>query len=194
MHRLSTSFVLGYHGCSLPVAESLLAGEPFKRSENDYDWLGPGIYFWQANPRRARRFALEKRKREGGDWTPSVVGAVIDSGLSLDLSTDAGIEQVKVAHEALIASFKDASAKPPRNAGGRDLLLRKLDCAVMGMLHDMREAHNLARIDTVSAIFVEGDPIYSNSGFYEKTHIQICVCNPDVIEGVFRVHKSDLAD
>ena len=31
-------------------AERLLAGEPFQKSINDYDWLGHGIYFWEANP------------------------------------------------------------------------------------------------------------------------------------------------
>ncbi len=186
--------MLGYHGCSEPAAEAVLAGKAFKPSENDYDWLGPGIYFWQANPKRALRFALEKRDREGQDWMPSVVGAVIDPGLCLDLSTVAGIDQVKVAHTALISSFMDAGAEPPRNVGGRDLLLRKLDCAVMRMLHDMRAAEDLLPIDTISGIFVEGAPIYDNSGFHEKTHIQICVCNADVIKGVFRVRDADLVD
>ena len=54
MQRLSFGFVLGYHGCDQTTGESLLAGSPFKPSENDYDWLGPGIYFWEANPLRGR--------------------------------------------------------------------------------------------------------------------------------------------
>lgn len=52
MHRLSSSFVLGYHGCDQSVGEALLRGEPFRISNNDYDWLGPGVYFWEANPER----------------------------------------------------------------------------------------------------------------------------------------------
>jgi hypothetical protein len=51
---LTTSFILGYHGCDADVATRLIEGEPFKASENDYDWLGPGIYFWESNPQRAR--------------------------------------------------------------------------------------------------------------------------------------------
>ncbi len=42
MHRLSSCFVLGYHGCDRDVGERLLAGEAFQPSDNDYDWLGPG--------------------------------------------------------------------------------------------------------------------------------------------------------
>jgi hypothetical protein len=45
VHRLATSFILGYHGCDANVAKKLIDGKPFKKSENDYDWLGPGIYF-----------------------------------------------------------------------------------------------------------------------------------------------------
>lgn len=39
--------VIAYHGCDVETAERLLSGEPFKPSQNDYDWLGEGIYFWE---------------------------------------------------------------------------------------------------------------------------------------------------
>jgi hypothetical protein len=42
MHSLSTSFVLGYHGCDRETGERLLLNEPFRPSENTYDWLGKG--------------------------------------------------------------------------------------------------------------------------------------------------------
>lgn len=59
MHSLSTSFVLGYHGCDASVGERLLRNSPFKNSENSYDWLGHGIYFWESNPDRALDWARE---------------------------------------------------------------------------------------------------------------------------------------
>ena len=194
MHRLSTSFVLGYHGCARSVAEGLVAGQPFKPSENDYDWLGHGIYFWQANPMRALQFAEEKKKRASADWNPAVVGAVIDPGLCLDLSTRSGIAQVRDAHQSLLQSYKAANLELPSNAGGGDMLFRRLDCAVIQMLHDVRKTKGDEPIDTVSGVFVEGDPIYATAGFYEKTHIQVCVCNSDVIKGVFRVQHNDLTE
>lgn len=101
MHRLSTSFILGYHGCDKSVAERLLKGEPFRKSENDYDWLGPGVYFWEANPRRALSFAGEAKNRKSFQIkAPYVVGAVVDLGLCLDLASEAGIEQVRFARDA----------------------------------------------------------------------------------------------
>lgn len=130
--------------------------------------------------------------RESGDWAPAVIGAVIEPGLCLDLATQAGIDQIRIAHQVLEWSFKESGAEPPKNAGGRDLLLRKLDCAVVRVFHDIRHALKKEPVDTVAGVFVEGDPIYENAGFYEKTHIQICVCNPRVIKGVFRVRDEEL--
>jgi hypothetical protein len=45
LHRLTTSFVLAYHGCDKSVADELLRDEKFRNSENAYDWLRSGVYF-----------------------------------------------------------------------------------------------------------------------------------------------------
>ena len=100
MHTLSTSFVLGYHGCGARVARKLLNGDNFRRSENDYDWLGHGIYFWESNPRRGLDFAKELKKRGKAIGTPALVGAVIDLGFCLDLTTLSGLDQVKTAYDS----------------------------------------------------------------------------------------------
>src|SRR5215470_14088035 len=68
--------VLAYHGCDAAVAERLLAGEPFRRSENDYDWLGAGVYFWEYGADRALQFARDQQRR-GQVAEPAVVGALV---------------------------------------------------------------------------------------------------------------------
>ena len=60
MHNLTASFVLGYHGCDRDAGEKLLQNEQFRPSENSYDWLGSGIYFWEANPDRALDWAIQR--------------------------------------------------------------------------------------------------------------------------------------
>ncbi|WP_213804636.1 hypothetical protein [Granulicella sp. dw_53] len=194
MHRLSSSFVLGYHGCQRQTGEKLLAGEPFVPSENDYDWLGPGIYFWESNPRRAMEWAAlsHQRKYPEGLSEPFVVGAAIDLGFCLDLLSSNGLAAVKAAHEDFAYHLQMSNRPLPRNSGGEDLLSRRLDCAVLGHLHDIRSRSIQPAFDTVRGVFIEGAPIYPNSGFREKTHIQIAICNPDVIKGVFRVPQKDL--
>jgi hypothetical protein len=85
------------------VGEYLLKGEAFKPSENAYDWLGPSTYFWEANPTRGLEFAREAKGRPGCKIsTPYVIGAVIDLGRCLDLSTASGIRMARRAYESLV--------------------------------------------------------------------------------------------
>ena len=43
--------VFGFHGCESRVADAVLAGKAkLLASENTYDWLGSGIYFWEHGP------------------------------------------------------------------------------------------------------------------------------------------------
>jgi len=187
LHSLASAFILGYHGCDRRVGERLLSGTPFLPSNNAYDWLGPGIYFWEANPRRGLDFARETtRRKPAGIEEPFVVGAVLDLGLCLDLTTTAGIEWVKIAYENLARSAATwGSVRMPTNSA--DGLRRNLDCAVIRRLHSILEAQDLPAVDTVKGVFTEGGPIYPGAGFDEKTHIQIVVRNQRCIKGVFRV-------
>ncbi|MCK1671705.1 hypothetical protein [Bradyrhizobium sp. 150] len=194
MHTLASSFVLGYHGCDESIADKLLAGADFKESTNAYDWLGHGIYFWEANPLRGLEFAneLKSNKRSAARISkPTVVGAAIDLGLCLDLSSSAGIEQIKIAHRRLIQISEKADFELPKNYS--DGLRRNLDCAVIETLHQIRREAGEPPIDVVRGVFLEGGPIYPSAGFCEKTHTQICVRTPESIKGVFRVPKRHLS-
>jgi hypothetical protein len=192
VHSLSTSFVLGYHGCDRGTGERLLLNQPFRPSENSYDWLGSGIYFWEANPTRALEWARQRANRpfrgDKSTYDPFVVGAVIDPGFCLDLTSSSGIHAVQAAYENFQSLAAASGARMPENIGGADYLLRNLDCAVINFLHRLRDRAGEQPFDTVRGVFVEGSRIYTNSGFREKTHIQICVRNSANIHGVFRVH------
>lgn len=188
MHHLSTSFVLAYHGCDRDLGEGLLSGaKSFKPSNNDYDWLGPGVYFWESNPQRALEFAREKFKRGEEIRKPFVVGAVVDLGLCLDLTTKDSIENLRAAHGTLLRTIP---AGGPLPVNGPELWRRRLDCAVIKFLHLIRQNPEVAPIDTVRGIFTEGKPIYDGSAFLEKTHVQIAVVNLSCIKAVFRVPKT----
>lgn len=73
----------------------------------------------------------------------------------------------------------------PQNSGRNDKPLRRLDCAVIERFHQMNKDLNRQEYDSVSGIFLEGNAIYPGSGILEKTHIQICVRNPNCIKGYF---------
>ncbi len=175
------------------MADRVLSGEDFRSSDNDYDWLGPGIYFWEANPWRGLDYARELKRLDHGPriTTPAVIGAIIDLALCLDLTTTAGTQHVKEAHKRLVQISNEAAWPLPSNSG--DLLRRNLDCAVIRLLHEIREEAREPPVDTIRGVFIEGAPVYPDSGFFEKTHVQVCVCNPESIKGVFRVPRRFLA-
>ena len=62
--RVRLPFVTGYHGTRKDAAERILA-EGFKKSENDWEWLGHGVYFWQDGPARAKEWARTWLGRKG---------------------------------------------------------------------------------------------------------------------------------
>lgn len=172
-----TRIVLGYHGCDPAFADSLLRGDTpvdgWRPSENEYDWLGHGIYFWEFAPERARVWS-----GKGG-----VVGAVIQLGSCLDLTeiafTDllAGqFDLVREAHE------RDGKAMP-RNVGGN----RQLDCFVVNELVTKSTAGvGGSLFQTVRGSFQEGEPAFPGSGILRESHIQVVVRDRRCILGVFR--------
>ena len=79
--------IFGYHGCDRRVADAVLAGKAkLQASENTYDWLGKGIYFWEHGPARAMEWAEQQAKRKGSRIKqPAILGAVIQLGNCFDL-------------------------------------------------------------------------------------------------------------
>jgi hypothetical protein len=193
--------VLAYHGCSLETAQQLLGGSLFQPSTQDYDWLGAGIYFWENDILRAYQWANESRLSFDH---PSVVGAVIELGNCLDLTTQSGISAVKVAYDKFILTSKSDGVPIPANVDSvknpsGDKILRRLDCAVMNYLYkiakiEQESAPQSQPFATVRAMFPEGTELYPGAGFRDKTHIQLCVREPEQIMGVFRIPEWQLIE
>ncbi len=177
--------VIAYHGCDAETATRLLGGEPFKKSQNDYDWLGEGIYFWEYGADRAMQFALDQ-KRRGKVTTPAIVGALIQLGRCFDLMDTRFTDELSLAFERL-KDLHDRGGQPlPVNAGNTpDKLLRRRDCAVFNWYLTRLEERGVL-YDTVRCGFVEGPPAFAGSGILHQSHIQIAIRNPACVVGVFR--------
>jgi hypothetical protein len=197
MYSTRSGLVLGFHGCDESVALKVLTGkEPLKKSTNNYDWLGHGIYFWENSPSRAMEFATHLQKLPNRSirkiTTPAVIGAVIDLGFCLDLLDFENLQLLKTAYKALLSTSNFIVFPENKSIGGiGDLLLRDLDCAVIEALHKMEENSHQPPFDSIRGVFYEGDELYPNAGFREKDHIQICVRNPNCIKGFFLPRKLD---
>lgn len=115
MYSTRSNLILGFHGCEKSEQQKLISDSSYVRiSDESFDWLGHGMYFWENNPERAMLWAKQKKKA---------------------------------------GTLKEPS------------------------------------FDSVRAAFIEGDTIYPGAGFNEKTHIQICIINPDCIKGFFLPRK-----
>lgn len=177
--------VIAYHGCDRAVATRLLDGEPFRKSQNDYDWLGEGVYFWEHGHDRAMQFAREQQRR-GKVEHPAVVGALLHLGNCFDLMDTRCTEELGGAFAEFRESYAREGMSIPKNDGDTpDRLLRRLDCAVINF-YMKKLGEKGAGFDSVRGAFVEGRPAYEGSGIFHKSHIQLSIRNNDCIVGVFR--------
>lgn len=166
--------VIGYHGCSREAASALLAGQPWRRSANAYDWLGEGIYFWEYAPYRALAWA-----RECFGEQAAILQATLRLGHCLNL-LDVGHQQAlrRIYAEAQQLSASAGVPLPLNTARGAHFL----DCYIVDrycrMLADDPDA---ATMQTVRGCFPEGDPIYPGSKILTEAHVQIAVRDADCI-------------
>jgi hypothetical protein len=150
-----------FHGCDKDVAEAVLSGQAtLQPSENDYDWLGNGIYFWVDSPERALSWANLRRS------SPSVIGAFAYPGNCLNLTDYGVMNELALAYEATLGIFAAAGTPLPVNS----------------VRENGQEAY-----DTVYGVFEEGELVYPGAGFRDRTHVQIAIRNPEMILGYFRV-------
>ena len=181
--------VTGYHSCNKEIGVRVLNGvEQFKPSNNRWDWLGPGLYFWEQNPDRALEYAIQSAS--GTQFNkiqikiPFVVGTSIHLGNCLNLMEPESLAIMREAYEGLCKTLKEAGKDLPVNDGPK----RMLDCAVLKFVHQSRRDRGQAPYDTIRAAFQEGREVYPTAPFTSQLHIQICVINLSLIKGYFLPH------
>lgn len=185
MYQNLPNLVIGFHGCKKAVFNQVIVeNKTLRQSANAYDWLGHGIYFWEQNYQRALEWAINRYKEDA-----AVIGAVIDLGHCLNLTDSSSSEILQQGYEQLKAFCLAAGISVPKNSAPNkdsDVLLRNLDCAVIQQIHDYNKQSGNREYDSVRGIFEEGGEAYPGSAFKERTHVQLCIRNPNCIKGYFR--------
>jgi len=97
------------------------------------------MYFWENSWYRAEQFA-----RDRAITLPAIIGAALHLGYCLDLADSESLSHLSASYSALKDTLETAGRSLPSNKPGSslssdDLLLRKLDCAVINFLHSERE-------------------------------------------------------
>lgn len=185
MLQLKQQLFIGYHGTSKKIATDLInTPQNIKFSHNDYDWLGNGFYIWEYNYKRALTWADNRYKENA-----AVVGIIYILNNCFDLTEQEYIDLLKEYYSLFEHHCKQNKIKIPENLrhkkeSANDNILRYLDCSVIEFVLGNNLKEN--RFDSVRSLFIEGNPIYQNAGFYDKTHIQVCLRNKGCIKGVFK--------
>ncbi|MBC7379392.1 MAG: hypothetical protein H7346_18395 [Burkholderiaceae bacterium] len=189
MYQRLPSWTLGFHGTDESTVQKILNDKSghVEQSRNAWDWLGNGAYFWENDPTRAFQFATSRMKWLGiTDTKPAVIGAVIDLGRCLNLFDQPGLVELKAAYKSLEDDAASVGMPLPENHGKTpDRIFRRLDRAVFENLHLIRSFLRYDAYDTTRAPFMEGAPLYNNTSFRERNHIQIAVRNMACIKGYF---------
>jgi hypothetical protein len=163
--------VYGYHGTSHLAAASILQSG-FLSSHNAYDWLGDGIYFWQDAPQRAWDWA---EARWGA--RAAVLGSLLAVDECIDLLDIPWQQPLVAAYHSLVALMQQQQLALPVQTSGA----HRLDRAVLNhVVHLLGRQGVLIRV--VRSAFQEGTPIYPGSLLYERSHVQITIRDPALIQ------------
>ena len=186
MPILNPYSVIGFHSCDREVGLRILNGkDELVASKNSWDWLGPGIYFWEQNPSRALEYAIESSQRIQFNKvpikTPFVLGAIIELQECLNLVESESLKILGKAYIHLKELVEEAGEEFPENKQNN----RALDCAVMQCANLLRNGRGLKNYDTIRCAFPEGRELYPGSSITSRLHLQICVINPECIKGYF---------
>jgi hypothetical protein len=186
MPDFQAGHVIGFHSCDREVGLRLLNGnDELLPSENSWDWLGPGSYFWEQDPARSLEYATEnaagKQFNKTAAKTPFVIGAIIDLDNCLNLVEAEALDILGSAYKNLKALKDIVGERMPINCGKN----RELDCAVIKYIHQANIDSRKAAYDTIRCAFPQGDEAFPGSMITSRLHIQVCVCNPEQIRGYF---------
>ena len=190
MSSRRSNLILGYHGLDESIGRRIIAGEDqLLPSQNDYDWLGHGIYFWENSLVRAQKWAeKQSTNSKTSVKTPFAIGATLDLGNCLDLLDQEWLDYIGEAYTFMNEELQAEGKEIPENTAWTstdiDFKKRKLDCAVILYAIQMAKKEG-EPFDSVRAAFWEGEDLYPNAGFKQHNHIQISIINPQCIRGLF---------
>jgi hypothetical protein len=166
--------VYGYHGTSQTKALSIL-DRGFRASDNDYDWLGTGIYFFQDAPLRAKQWAIEQHPQN-----PAVICARIQLDNCVDLFDVSWFPLLKDVYNLFIEQYQTTDRPLPRQNPFRSKAHR-LDCAFFNYASQFLSSQGQT-VSSTRAVFVEGEHLFPDSAIFDLAHVQIAIKNPALIK------------
>ena len=166
--------IRGYHGTSATQA-AVIVRDGFLASDNDYDCLGNGVYFFEDGLAPARAWAKRAHPSE-----PAVVQADIHLEDCMDLKDRLGwVPLLAQAHGEVLRVNREQGRPLPRQTSDT----HRLDRAVIEFTVAILEREGM-RIRAVRGVFAEGAPAFPGSFLSEGSHVQVAVRDTHLISNV----------
>jgi hypothetical protein len=171
--------IYGYHGTSQTKAASILENG-FRASDNDYDWLGTGIYFFQDAPLRAKQWATQQHPNN-----PAIICSSIRLENCIDLFDIGWQPLLKNVYNPFVEQYRSTNRPFPKQNPERSKAHR-LDCAFFNFAIELISRQGQS-VDSVRAAFMEGERLFPDSAIFDLAHIQIAIRNPTLIKASYLV-------
>jgi hypothetical protein len=147
----------------------------FRASDNDYDWLGTGVYFFQDAPTRAKHWASAQHPNN-----PAVVRARIELENCIDLLDINWMPPIKSIYHLFIEKYRRANLPLPTQNPSKSKAHR-LDCAFFNFASQVLSSQGKT-LASVRSVFVEGESIFPDSAIFDLAHVQIVVKDRSLIK------------
>jgi hypothetical protein len=166
--------IRGYHGTSATRAAVILR-DGFLPSDNDYDCLGHGVYFFEDGLAQAGAWATRAHPRE-----PAVIRADVRLQDCMDLKDSVGwLPLLGRAHDEVLRVSREQGLPLPRQTSS----VHRLDRVVIEVMVAILEREG-TRVRAVRAVFAEGPPAFPGSFLSEGFHVQVAIRDTDLISDV----------
>jgi hypothetical protein len=156
--------LVGHHGTSRQIAETVLS-KGFRASQNAYDWLGDGAYFWQDAPLRAMEWATQAFGTDA-----AVLEATIEARDFINLLDVEWMSWLTDVFDQYLDEIKRSGRAVPVQTDRA----HRLDREVINFGISILESGGISVRGVIGA-FREGRPVFTNSALYSHSHVQIAV-------------------
>ncbi|MGH2558955.1 MAG: hypothetical protein ACRDJH_07815 [Thermomicrobiales bacterium] len=187
--------ILAYHATTREAWAQIQADNRLKESDRHYDWLGRGVYFWQAGPARAWVWKVHQQLPKHLRATPDQV-IVLEVELTwnpaecVDLLDIYWYRYLLGRAESIISFWSDSLGWDPdridrelqRNAEIDTAQPHAFDCRLIDSLcEDLFDLYGL-EVRAVRGAFQHLARLYAHSAFRYGDHVQIAIRHPAMID------------
>jgi hypothetical protein len=171
--------IYGYHGTSQTKAASILV-DAFRLSDNNYDWLGTRIYFFQDAPLRAKQWATQQYPRK-----LAVICAHLRLDNCIDLFDVGWQPFLKEVYNSFVDEYlSDGQPLPTQNPESSKA--HRLDCAFLNYSVNFLSKSGQT-LESIRASFMEGERLFPDSAIFDLAHVQVVIRNPTLIQTLYLV-------